>query len=246
MVWGAAPPGPEGRPVAGNARVIDGDTLEIDGTRVRLEGIDAPETGQRCARKLEQIATARRRVSREDARTIKRIERASDSEGSESALVGSWACGAAATTALVRLTESKRIECRPRGTDKYGRLLGVCFADGRDINAAMVRQGLAWAFVRYSTAYVSEEKAARGERLGIWQADTETAWDYRAKRWTAVEDKAPSGCAIKGNVTRNGRIYHMPWSPWYGRIQMDLDKGKRWFCTEAEALAAGWRPVEAH
>jgi hypothetical protein len=37
----------------------------------------------------------------------------------------------------------------------------------------------------------------------------------------------------------------MPWSPWYGRIRMDADKGKRWFCTEAEALAAGWRPVQA-
>jgi hypothetical protein len=38
----------------------------------------------------------------------------------------------------------------------------------------------------------------------------------------------------------------MPWSPWYGQIKIDPDKGKRWFCTEAEAIAAGWRPVQAH
>ena len=57
---------------------------------------------------------------------------------------------------------------------------------------------------------------------------------------------APEGCAIKGNVTRNGRIYHMPWSPWYAQIKMEPDKGKRWFCSEAEAVAAGWRPVLAH
>ena len=47
-------------------------------------------------------------------------------------------------------------------------------------------------------------------------------------------------------MTAHGRIYHMPWSPWYGKIRIDEAKGKRWFCTEAEALAAGWRPAAVH
>src|ERR1700722_3663363 len=34
--------------LAGQASVIDGDTLEIHGTRIRLWGIDAPETTQLC------------------------------------------------------------------------------------------------------------------------------------------------------------------------------------------------------
>ena len=34
--------------LTGTASVIDADTLEIHGQRIRLEGIDAPESGQRC------------------------------------------------------------------------------------------------------------------------------------------------------------------------------------------------------
>ena len=34
--------------LSGRARVIDGDTLDVGGTRVRLHGVDAPEAGQSC------------------------------------------------------------------------------------------------------------------------------------------------------------------------------------------------------
>jgi endonuclease YncB( thermonuclease family) len=203
-----APPGP----LAGEVRVIDGDTIAIGETRIRLEGIDAPESAQTCRRKW----------------------------------FGWWACGTEATAALSNMIGGKPVSCTPRGLDKYGRTLAVCFVNGHDINAQMVRQGYAWAFVKYSTSYVKEEAAAKAEGLGIWQGESMPAWEFRAKRWAAAEQQTPEGCAIKGNITRNGKIYHMPWSPWYAQIRIEPDKGKRWFCTEAEAIAAGWRPVAAH
>jgi endonuclease YncB( thermonuclease family) len=42
--WNAEPRSP----IIGGARVIDGDTIDIAGTRIRLEGLDAPEFDQTC------------------------------------------------------------------------------------------------------------------------------------------------------------------------------------------------------
>jgi endonuclease YncB( thermonuclease family) len=159
---------------------------------------------------------------------------------------GQWACGRTAMRALTGLIGSGSVTCESRGLDKYGRVLGTCFIGNRDINAEMVRQGNAWAFVKYSRSYVSAEKEARTAHRGVWQGETEPAWDYRHKRWASAEPEAPNGCAIKGNISGNGHIYHMPWSAWYGKVQIDPARGERWFCSEAEAQAAGWRPVMTH
>jgi endonuclease YncB( thermonuclease family) len=208
----AADSGPPQDGLTGTVRVIDGDTIEIAGRHVRLEGIDAPEIAQTCGRWF----------------------------------IGTWPCGTAAGDALEKLVSGQTVTCDSRGFDKYGRTLGVCFVAGRDINAAMVREGYAWAFVKYSTSYVQEEAEARSLHVGIWQGKAEPAWEFREHRWAGAEQASPNGCAIKGNVTARGRIYHMPWRPWYGKIRIDEAKGKRWFCTEAEAVAAGWRPAAVH
>jgi hypothetical protein len=108
-----------------------------------------------------------------------------------------------------------------------------------------VEAGLAWSFRRYSDDYNGLEDAARLRGDGIWQAETETPWDFRSRRWTtaASSGDGPPGCPIKGNINRNGeRIYHPPWSAWWSRTTIDTRRGERWFCDEAEAVAAGWRP----
>ena len=195
--------------MSGTATVIDGDTLDISGQKIRLEGIDAPESAQTCGR----------------------------------AKGGTWACGRAAGEALAKLVERRRVTCRSEGVDRYDRMLGVCSVDGVEINAEMVRRGFAWAFVKYSTSYVAEEADARAAAVGIWQGEAEAPWIFRENRWKVAEQRAPDECAIKGNITENGHIYHMPWSPWYGRVKVDPAQGERWFCSETEAQSAGWRSV---
>ena len=119
--------------IAGLGHVIDGDTLDIGQTRIRLEGIDAPEMAQTC-----QTATGE-----------------------------SWDCGRKAAALLRTLAEQRDLACDRTGIDKYGRTLAVCYEDGVNVNEAMVRAGLAWAFVKYSTEFVAVEAEAKSRKIGV-------------------------------------------------------------------------------
>ena len=49
-------------------------------------------------------------------------------------------------------------------------------------------------------------------------------------------------CNIKGNVSTKGeRIYHVPGQKYYDDTVIQSSHGERWFCSEEEARAAGWR-----
>lgn len=182
--------------------VVDGDTFDLDGVRIRVHGIDAPEYGQRC---------------------------------------GSWNCGVEALEELQNLITSGPVFCQSISNDAYGRVIGKCNVYGVDIGAEMVSMGLAYAFFKYSSDYKNEEDSARSGSLGVWSGDFQRPWDYRAEKWLSAEQEAPSGCPIKGNISENGQIYHAPWSPWYKKTRINEVKGERWFCSEADAVAAGWR-----
>ena len=208
--------GAAGATVSGPARVVDGDTLEVRGTRVRLHGIDAPESKQRC-------------------RSAERT----------------WPCGHEATRALARRIGSRTVACEERDQDRYGRIVGVCRVGGEDVNAWMAAEGWAFAYRRYSTQYVAEETVAKAAKRGIWRGDVVAPWEWRkGKRLagtqksghTAASRQGSGRCTIKGNVGKSGtRIYHVPGGRFYDRTRINASKGERWFCTEAEARAAGWR-----
>ncbi|QCK86768.1 thermonuclease family protein [Phreatobacter aquaticus] len=45
--------------ITGHARIIDGDSLMVGGTEVRLHGVDAPELFQRCTRDNREVQCGR-------------------------------------------------------------------------------------------------------------------------------------------------------------------------------------------
>ena len=51
-------------------------------------------------------------------------------------------CGKVATTVLRKWTFEKQVECIGTERDRYNRIIGVCYLDGIDLNAALVRRGL--------------------------------------------------------------------------------------------------------
>ncbi|OIP68447.1 MAG: hypothetical protein AUK48_15850 [Oscillatoriales cyanobacterium CG2_30_44_21] len=52
-----------------------------------------------------------------------------------------------------------------------------------------------------------------------------------------------TNCKIKGNisVSSGDKLYHLPEMPEYEITQIDIAKGEKYFCSESEAIASGWR-----
>jgi endonuclease YncB( thermonuclease family) len=195
--------------------IVDGDTLAIDGVRVRLWGVDAPEQDQTCRR------------------------------GGQA-----YRCGEVARQALRAWIGQKPVSCDEIEKDQYGRSVARCTVEGEDVGGWMVRQGHALDYSRYSAgAYARDEASARAAARGLHAGTFEPAWEWRRARRTALPEQVPPqpACLIKGNINAKGvRYYHAPGMRSYAGTRIDEATGERWFCTEAEARAAGWEAPPAH
>ena len=124
--------------IIGKATVIDGDTITIKNAKIRFSGIDAPEKNYRGQTQF--------------CRGPK----------------GVWACGKKASSKLKKLINGQEVQCTNEGKDKYGRTLSISYANGVDLQAEMVRSGMAVAYLRYSNRYENEMVEAMTAQVGIW------------------------------------------------------------------------------
>nr|DAP02207.1 MAG TPA: nuclease-like protein [Caudoviricetes sp.] len=83
---------------------------------------------------------------------------------------------------LASLIAGQVVEVEPKGKDRYKRTLGIIYYKGQNIDAQMVLNGYAWAYVKYSRIYVDQEKTARENKRGLWQSSDPTPpWVWRKR-----------------------------------------------------------------
>jgi len=198
-------------------RVIDGDTIEveIDGEkkRVRYLGVDTPET----AHSSKPVQCFGREASEYNKKLVE----------------GKWV----------------RLEKDISETDKYGRLLRYVYVGDRFVNFELISRGYANVVtyppdVKHIEKFLIAERIALAEKRGLWGAGCERESNVVFSPTVPVKNSGgeSEGCLIKGNINKDKeKIYHVPSCEYYDKTIVSENYGERWFCTEDEALEAGWR-----
>lgn len=122
--------------------------------------------------------------------------------------------------------------------DKYGRLLAYIWIGDKTLQEKLLEAGLARVAYVYApnVRYVDEfrvvQEKAQKQGVGIWSIE-----NYATANKPSESEQQSSECLIKGNITSKGdRIYHILGGRYY-----DQTKPEKWFCTEQEAEAEGFR-----
>ncbi|MFH7326439.1 thermonuclease family protein [Desulfurivibrio sp. C05AmB] len=198
--------------------ISDGDTITVitpagQQERIRFYGIDAPESGQPFGRA-----------------STDHVKKVIGDAGFQ-----------------VEIAEIDR--------DRYGRIVGMVIVNGLNLNRDLVRVGLAWVYPQYCKRpecreWRELEQEAKANKLGLWrEPGAVPPWEWRRGQrdrqpnQPAASNQVKGGdCLIKGNINRQGdKIYHVPGGRYYEQTKIDESRGQRWFCSEEEAGAVGWR-----
>jgi len=131
-------------------------------------------------------------------------------------------------------------------TDQYDRLLRYVWVDGTMVNAILVGEGYAAVVtyppdVKYQELFLDLEREAREAGRGLWTGCFGPSPTVEGER--ICDYSGTSEPVIKGNIskTTGEKIYHVPGGEFYDKTVIDEAAGERWFCTEQEAIEAGWR-----
>ena len=193
-------------------RVIDADTIDVDGKKVRLNGIDAFESGQYCEDGQKQSFKC----------GIKASEALKELLSSQE------------NTSLICEFSDKDVYGRFIGDCMLGTLNINAWLVQKGWALAYRKYSL--KYVQYENkAKINKAGVWSGKFIEPWN------W-RRGARFRVENIEVNSGCLIKGNISSNGeKIYHIETGQYYKRTIISLSKGERWFCTEEDALKNGWR-----
>lgn len=92
-----------------------------------------------------------------------------------------WPAGRIAADYLAGLINHRDLVCDLKDTKGSGPPFAVCKVDGRDLNAAMASDGMAWANPAQSADYAVADSNAMIAVLGVHAHPCMKAWDWRAQ-----------------------------------------------------------------
>ncbi|GAB4484096.1 MAG: thermonuclease family protein [Erythrobacter tepidarius] len=212
--------------ITGPASVIDGDTLDMTGTRIRLFGIDAPESAQSCTREGQPWA-----CGKEATANLREIVASQQLD-----------CRALGIDAYGRTLAMCRTPVFDVGQEMVRRGMAVASRDApAEYEAAtQIAQRMRFGLWRGEFQRPDEWRAANPQATApLAQAEFRIPSPRVAPSRPVPERRYTNafGCAIKGNHSRHGDfIYHLPGQRYY-----DETRPEALFCTEREAQAAGFR-----
>ena len=230
----------EARPVARGlprsgkvVEVIDGDTIVVEAKRIRYEcrllGIDTPELSYKFL--WRETAKLLKYTSGRPKRELERAEE----------VFRKWAkvmerLARQAREALSGMIKRKAVELtydRKEGPrDKYDRLLVYVSVRGKDVNAEMIRRGLAVADARFPAdrlrRYLQLSRKAKSARIGLWR--------MQRRDW-----EPPPESEVEVWVSLKSEKYHLPDCRWAKGIKPEnLIK----FPSVQQARDAGYLPCQ--
>jgi len=194
--------------------VPDGDSLDLaGGRRVRLLGLDAPEKG-RCMADVSKARLSELVLGKRVR--LKNVVK--DSYGRQ----------------LADVIDEDLVDTTRHAWEFIKRALGFPHTtplSKNAINRAMVEEGLAsyhGSSTEYGVYLRAASDEAREKKLGIYSPEC---------LQTAPMNES---CVIKGNVRNGEKTYHLPGCDNYDQTTISLSFGDQWFCSEDEAVEAGF------
>ncbi|XHH31003.1 thermonuclease family protein [Xanthomonas euroxanthea] len=202
--------------LVGRATVTDGDTITLAQKRIRLWGVDAPESAQQCTSDTGSAwPCGRRSAAALDGYLHDRTVRCQPKDTDR--------YGRVVAECYVQGQSVNRWMVQSGWAVAYREYATAFVADER--TAQQQRRNL-WAGTFQMPADYRRGKRNQSAR--------------RAQ--AAAQTQLPAHCAIKGNISSKGsKIFHMPGQRDYQRTSISPAKGERFFCTSQEAISAGWR-----
>ena len=214
-------------PISGAGHAIDGDSLRVGDTEVRLYGVDAPEFTQSCQRDGRAWSCG------SDA--AHQLSKLVDGKHVSCSSMGADTFGRTLARCRVGEIDLNRTVVASGFALAYRRY-STDYVSAEE-SAKLARRGI-WAG---TFELPSEVRHANDDYVLDRPEDRGTGSAMPIVSSARSRPQPKGSCRIKGNHSRRGEwIYHLPGMPYYEQTAAEAI-----FCTEAEARAAGYRRSRA-